>query len=163
MTHRDYAGFPLCSDGLLSAVKNLVKVQILHALQVTLWFTSHLPWRCDKPKPWHNNRRNVGKWTFYKCVVGSICGRSFSPMCATALSPRPSSNFSPGFLGCGALLVHTSFDSLQQWMKRTCNVLCQPLFKLLWKLHSDIELWLGLDRWTTKIPLCVCVYWNWFD
>ena len=113
-------------------------------------------------KPWHN-RRNVGKCALFKCVVGSIYGRSFSPMCATVISPRPSSNFSPGFLGCGALLVHTSFDSLQQWMKRTCNVLCQPLFKLLWKLHSDIELWLGLDRWTTKIPLCVCVYWNWFD
>ena len=94
-------------------------------------------------KPWHN-RRNVGKWTLCKCVVGSIYGRSFWPMCATVLSPRPSWNFSPGFLGCGALLVNTSFDSLQQWMMRTCNVLSpplKPLSKLLgMEFHDDYEL-----------------------
>ena len=32
----DYAGLIGCSDGLLSAVEDLMKVQLLHALQVTL-------------------------------------------------------------------------------------------------------------------------------
>ena len=35
-THDDYAGFDQCSNDLLTAVKDLMKVQLLHALQVTL-------------------------------------------------------------------------------------------------------------------------------